>query len=92
MQLRSLHNTPNRIQTYDLRLWTPSADFEVRTVFSYNFVDQSSVSGLSKDDWRDNPEENYYHLPGRDVESFRLSTKMTKYLDNDTEINITLNP
>ncbi|MCM8534709.1 MAG: TonB-dependent receptor [Lentisphaeraceae bacterium] len=70
-------------------LWTPSHDFTMKTVASYNYVDQSSVSGLSKHDWKHNPEDNYYRLPGRDVESFRLSTKMTKVLDDDSEINIT---
>ena len=70
-------------------LWTPSADFEMKTVASYNFVDQSSVSGLSKEDWKHDPRENYYQIPGRDVESFRLSAKMTKYLNDESEINFT---
>jgi len=70
-------------------LWTPAADFKAKTVFSYNYVDQSLQSGLSRDDYKNNPEENYYHLPGRDVESFRVSSKMTKTLDSKSEINIT---
>ena len=70
-------------------LWTPSTDFKLKTVFSYNYVDQSLQSGLSKEDWKNNPEENYYHLPGRDVESFRLSSKMTKTLDSDSQFNFT---
>lgn len=70
-------------------LWTPSEDFEMKTVLSYNFVDQSSVSGLSKFDWKHNPDDNYFRIPGRDVESYRLSSKMTKILDADSEISIT---
>ena len=70
-------------------LWTPSEDFEMKTVLSYNFVDQSSVSGLSKFDWKHNPDDNYFRIPGRDVESYRLSSKMTKFLDADSEISIT---
>lgn len=70
-------------------LWNPSPDFEMKTVATYNFVDQSSVSGLSRDDWRHDPEENYYRLPGRDVESYRISSKMTKYLDDQSEFSFT---
>ncbi|NQZ57663.1 MAG: TonB-dependent receptor, partial [Lentisphaeraceae bacterium] len=70
-------------------LWTPSDDFTMKSVFSYTFVDQSLQSGLTKEDWKDNPEDNYYRLPGRDVESFRFSTKMTKKLDETSEINFT---
>ena len=70
-------------------LWEPFNDLSLTTVFSYNFVDQSLQSGLSKDDWKHNPDENYYHLPGRDVESFRLSTKITKTLNSKSELNLT---
>ncbi|MCM8527159.1 MAG: TonB-dependent receptor [Lentisphaeraceae bacterium] len=70
-------------------LWTPSEDFEMKTVLAYNYVDQSLVSGLSKFDWKHNPDDNYFRIPGRDVESYRLSSKMTKYLDADSEISIT---
>lgn len=70
-------------------LWTPSADFSMKTVFSYNYVDQSLISGLSRYDWKHNPDENYYRISGRDVESFRLSTKLTKILDADSEISLT---
>ena len=70
-------------------LWTPSTDFSMKTVFSYNYVDQSLTSGLSRYDWKHNSDDNYPRISGRDVESYRLSTKMTKVLDANSEISLT---
>ena len=70
-------------------LWTPAADFSAKSVFTYSSVDQSSISGLSKEDYYHNRKTNYYQVPGRDVESFRFSTKFTKILNDKEEITFT---
>ena len=70
-------------------LWTPSTDFSMKTVLSYNYVDQSTVSGLSRYDWKHNPQENLFQVPGRDIESLRFSSKLTKIIDERSEISFT---
>ena len=70
-------------------LWTPSADFSAKSVFTYSSVDQSLTSGLSEEDYKNNSKTNYYQISGRDVESFRFSTKFTKVLDDESEITFT---
>ena len=53
--------------------------WDSKTVLSYSTIDQSGVSGLEEDDYRNNVEKNLYHgdIGYREVEAFRLSSELS---------------
>lgn len=52
--------------------------WDSKTVLSYSTIDQSGVSGLEEDDYRNNVEKNLYYgdVGYREVEAFRLSSEL----------------
>lgn len=63
----------------------------VKTIFSYNTVDQSGVSSLESADYRNNPRKNFYHgdIAKREVEALRLSTEIAYEPDNTNLYTLT---
>ncbi|WP_226703977.1 TonB-dependent receptor [Microbulbifer elongatus] len=56
-----------------------AAGWGSKTVLSYSTIDQSGVSGLEEDDYRNNVEKNLYHgdIGYREVEALRLSSELS---------------
>ncbi|WP_255873754.1 TonB-dependent receptor [Microbulbifer elongatus] len=52
--------------------------WDSKTVLSYSTIDQSGVSGLEEDDYRNNVQKNLYHgdIGYREVEALRLSSEL----------------
>ncbi|WP_227718126.1 TonB-dependent receptor [Microbulbifer sp. Q7] len=61
--------------------------WDSKTVLSYSTIDQSGVSGLEEDDYRNNVEKNLYHgdIGYREVEAFRLSSELA-YTPSDNSL------
>jgi outer membrane receptor protein involved in Fe transport len=59
----------------------------VKSILSYNRVDQSGISSITADDYRNNPKNNLYHndIARRQVDAFRLSTEIS-YEPNDNDL------
>ncbi|WP_299595317.1 TonB-dependent receptor [uncultured Microbulbifer sp.] len=66
--------------------------WDSKTVLSYSTIDQSGVSGLEEDDYRNNVENNLYRgdIGNREVEAFRLSSELA-YTPSETSL-ITATP
>ena len=62
-----------------------------KTVLSYSSIDQSGVSGLEEDDYRNNAAKNLYHgdIGYREVEAFRLSSELAYAPSDDSLITAT---
>ncbi len=62
-------------------------DISVKTLFSYTQVEQSGVSSLEIDDYRNNPTHNFYHnqVGRREVDALRLSSEFA-YEPNATKL------
>ncbi len=63
----------------------------VKTIFSYNHINQSGVSTLEASDYRNNPTENFYHndVARREVNALRLSSEFAYEKDAQTLYTIT---
>ncbi|TQV81552.1 TonB-dependent receptor [Aliikangiella coralliicola] len=64
-----------------------SAAWDLKTVFSYSKVEQSGVSSLEEDEYRNNPKKNLFHgdIGFREVDAYRLSAEFS-YQSNDSEL------
>ncbi|WP_406828270.1 TonB-dependent receptor [Microbulbifer sp. ARAS458-1] len=65
--------------------------WDSKTVLSYSTIDQSGVSGLEEEDYRNNVQKNLYHgdIGGRDIEAFRLSSELSYTPDEKSLITAT---
>ncbi|GLQ30355.1 TonB-dependent receptor [Litoribrevibacter albus] len=61
-----------------------------KTVMSYTFVDQSGVSELEEDDYKNNPKKNRFHddIGYREVNAFRLSNEFNVEINEDTLVSV----
>jgi iron complex outermembrane receptor protein len=62
-----------------------------KVMAAYTSVDQSGVSDLEEDDYKNNPTKNKYHgdVGSRDVSAFRLTSEFSTALSDDTLLTFT---
>lgn len=66
-------------------------DTSFKSILSYSQVDQSGVSGLEENDYRNNPKKNLFHndVGRREVDAFRFSTEISHEPDDKNLYTIT---
>ncbi|NTS76414.1 TonB-dependent receptor [Catenovulum sp. SM1970] len=68
-----------------------SENWDNKTVFSYTDVDQSGLSSLEYDDYKNNPKQNYYlnDLGYREMTAIRLSSEFSYQVNDDALFTVT---
>ncbi len=61
-----------------------------KTVLSYTYVDQSGVSSLEEEDYKNNPKKNRFHddIGYRKVNAFRLSNEFNYSVNEDALVSV----
>jgi iron complex outermembrane recepter protein len=81
----------NRVSTTGRLDTAISDDIDLKTIVAFSSVDQSGVSGLEGDDYRQNTRKNRFHgdIGFREVYSLRVSSEMAYEPDGENPFTVT---
>ncbi|WP_237445032.1 TonB-dependent receptor family protein [Sinobacterium norvegicum] len=71
--------------------YNASDDLQIKTLLSYTEVEQSGVSDLTEDDYKNDPSKNYFQgdTAFREVQALRLSSEFSLQLSPHSSVSIT---